>query len=137
QVKVASALVGKGAEVNARNRLGQTPLHMACVSQQVEMVKFLLEHGATASLAMRDRFGVTPLLYAVTSLKQDEHMVVTPFVGSSVTKTASQPSEAIVDLLLAAGADLHAPSQNGNTPLHLAAFKGFASMVALLLARGA
>ena len=39
--------------------------------------------------------------------------------------------------MLEAGADLNAPTAQGNTPLHIAAYKGYTGVVGLLLARGA
>ena len=38
-------LIKKGASVNAKNRFGGTPLHAAVISNNVEVVKILIENG--------------------------------------------------------------------------------------------
>ncbi len=40
-------------------------------------------------------------------------------------------------MLLDAGAEVNAATQKGNTPLHVAAYKGYGGTTRLLLARGA
>ena len=49
----------------------------------------------------------------------------------------SQPSVDLVRILLDAGAPLEVRTLAGNTPLHIAAYKGYVSIVEFLLARGA
>lgn len=43
---VAAVLIGAGADVNARDKDGQTPLDWAVIWQSTEVVKLLLRHGA-------------------------------------------------------------------------------------------
>jgi ankyrin repeat protein len=58
-------LLGKGVDLNARAGYGQTALFEAVFSQQVETVRFLLEHGADPRLVSDD--GAGPLFYACVS----------------------------------------------------------------------
>jgi ankyrin repeat protein len=51
--------------INGKDSLGRTPLHIAIEQQNSQLVKYLLEQGA--SLESRDRDGTTPFLYAVKS----------------------------------------------------------------------
>ena len=58
---VRSAL-DAGANVNARNLYHQTPLMIACVSGNLEVVKYLVERGA--DITLRDENGDTALDYS-------------------------------------------------------------------------
>lgn len=60
--KAADQLIRSKADINARNRLQQTPLHLAASCDWAPIVERLLEAGAT--IDARDRNGKTPLHYA-------------------------------------------------------------------------
>lgn len=102
---IAKELVGHGADVSARNRLGAQPIHYATVGQpgsetwdpraQAAIVAYLLRAGADPNAA--DKSGVTPLHRAVR------------------TRCA-----AAVRVLLENGADPRRKNRSGSTPLHLA-----------------
>jgi ankyrin repeat protein len=57
----------KGADINAKSRAGQTPLHMACGIGMLDIIEFLLAHGADVN-AKTDNGG-TPLSLA----KENDH----------------------------------------------------------------
>jgi ankyrin repeat protein len=56
---VAELLLAKGANVNARNRYGETPLHLAIMHSTKDMVELLLANRADVNA--KDIFGNTPL----------------------------------------------------------------------------
>lgn len=58
------ALLAKGAEVNARNAHGWTPLHVAAVGGDPAVVDLLLLHGA--NVHAQSYIGTTPLDNATT-----------------------------------------------------------------------
>ena len=91
-------------------RDGETPLHMAALSNAMETAKVLLVHGAGIE-AKSDSW--VAMHYAVSENAVD-----------------------IVELLLAHGADIDARA-DGNTPLHYAALLDAVEAVELLLDRGA
>jgi ankyrin repeat protein len=62
EIDVAKELLGQGANVNFRNRAGETPLTFAAVWNQLPALKLLLEHGADPNIA--DRTGGTALMLA-------------------------------------------------------------------------
>jgi uncharacterized protein len=124
---------------------GCTPLMRATLSGDVEVVRMLLDKGADPNIG---GMGLTPFLVAAG--------VGTGGKGTglaSATSTAFPPSMAIMDLLVAHGADVNArvtgmvtyslrisrapTSTEGMTALHVAAQKGQADVVRYLLAKGA
>ena len=56
-------LIQAGADVNAREDCGYTPLHCACASGDSAMVKLLIENGADVNAVNHD--GQTPLHFAI------------------------------------------------------------------------
>ena len=60
--EVVKALLEKGADVQAKNSHGVTPMHDACRNGHVEVVMVLLEKGA--DVHAKDSGGYTPFRYA-------------------------------------------------------------------------
>ena len=58
-VKIMQMLVESGAELDARNKFGKTPLHVAVEREDVEGVKWLVRAGCR--LDVRDNRGKTAL----------------------------------------------------------------------------
>lgn len=101
--EMARLLVEAGADVNARDRHGATPLHVAVSQGAVEVVELLLSHGA----AVNDRTSKTSSpTYTPES---------TPLhLASRIYDQAER--EKIVDLLIGHGADINAKDGWGQTP---------------------
>jgi ankyrin repeat protein len=105
--------LSKGANVDARRKGTETPLHVAVFLGRADVVTVLLEHGA--DVHARGYFGQTPM-----------HLSSFP-----------QGYPEIIKILLAHGANINERQNNQATPLRLAAMGGNAAIVALLLDRGA
>ncbi|KAM0372849.1 hypothetical protein ACHAPY_009454 [Fusarium culmorum] len=61
--KACEALVGLGCNINSQTSDGITPVHLAMRCAEIALVKYLLSHGADASIAAHN--GVSPLHWAV------------------------------------------------------------------------
>lgn len=90
--QLRKALKLKPSAVNARDKEGRTPLHLAAAGGNAKVATVLLEKGADVNSRAPDDF--TPLHYAAA--------------GGHV---------AVAELLLAAGADPHLKDKSGLTPV--------------------
>ena len=67
--RVARLLIAHGADPNARNMRGYTPLHRASEYGRIEIVRLLIEHGA--NVEVKDDEGRTPLDVATSQQHED------------------------------------------------------------------
>lgn len=111
---VKSLIVNRGANVNAMTGVrGMTPLIWACERGHVEVAQFLLDHGANVNYHRpNNRIETRPLMRA-----------------------ACNNHPAMVRLLLERGANPEARvlTENGDTPLHVAAQYGYLDVIRVLL----
>jgi ankyrin repeat protein len=70
--KEAKLLILHGANVNAQTDIGTTPLHTAAMSCNIELARFLLQHGAFPDT--QDSFGNTAESIAVKSVCSAEFL---------------------------------------------------------------
>ncbi|MEP6783399.1 MAG: ankyrin repeat domain-containing protein, partial [Acidobacteriota bacterium] len=110
-IDVMSLLIEAGADVNAKNRRGSTPMHWAIDNDA--KVQFLLAKGANVNVKQVE--GRTPL-YQASSL------------GNGIV---------VIRRLLAAGADPNLALANGRTPLMAAASRGDVAVMQALVNAGA
>ena len=106
-IEVIKQHLAAGADVNAKNDSGLTPLHYA---ESKEIAEILITAGADVNAGGQ----MTPLHYAASDGKKE-----------------------IAELLIANGADVNAQSLVGMTPLREAANQGHDLIVELLVAKGA
>ncbi len=96
-------------QVNTQNQLGETPLMLAAINNQLDLAKILIQRGADVN-----KPGWTPLHYAATRGHRE-----------------------MMRLLLENEAYIDSPSANGTTPLMMAAYYASPLAVKLLLEEGA
>ena len=116
-------LLNRGADVDARNKYGTTPLMSASKTADVVAVQALLNNGANVSA--RDENGRMPIIYAVD--------VEIGVFNSHKTK---ENMEQVILMLQRNGADIDARDGSGRTPLMHASERGSYG-VDVLLKRGA
>lgn len=109
QQALEGLLAAPQVDVNALNANGETPLMLAAIRGSLPAAKALVKRGAAVN-----RKGWTPLHYA-----------------------CSGPDNGVAAFLIANGAELDARSDNGTTPLMMAARYGNGDLVPLLLKAGA
>ncbi|KAJ1483653.1 hypothetical protein T484DRAFT_1799601 [Baffinella frigidus] len=107
RAKLALALLEAGADKDAKDKNGYTPLHLGAEKGREAVAQALLAAGADKKAT--NKHGATPLHLA-----------------------AANGREAVARVLLAVGADKKAKNDSGETSLHLAQQKGHAALVALL-----
>ncbi|XP_022861169.1 protein S-acyltransferase 24-like isoform X2 [Olea europaea var. sylvestris] len=98
-----------GADVNAADHTGQTALHWSAVRGAIQVAELLLQEGARVNAA--DMYG-----YQTTHVAAQYGQ--TAFIYHLVTKWNADPD---------------IPDNDGRSPLHWAAYKGFADCIRLLL----
>lgn len=123
--RLVEFLIGKGAEVNARDTTGYTPLHYAAAGGNKETAEVLVARGADVH-ATTGHSGNTPLHLAVQL-----NNVAGPGGGKRRVE--------LVRLLLDHGADVNARNSREHTALHIAVAWGWDSLetVQALLSSGA
>lgn len=88
---IAQLLLDRGANVNARNHAGVTPLHLAIRARNLPVAQVLLQHGADPNAV--DQRGSTPLRRAMSSSGAGGTAGIdaTPFVTLLLTWGATPP----------------------------------------------
>ena len=102
----------RGADVNARDNFGETPLFLAVFKGHKDVAELLIAKGAMVNIKAKNN--ATPLHYA-----------------------AMQGHTDVAELLIAKGADVNVKNQRGLTPLALADIMGRDDVVELLKKHGA
>jgi ankyrin repeat protein len=115
--KFMNLLIAKGADVNAKNKQGQTPIQVAWMNNNWDAVTYLIEKGAYLSdedIKTKDAQGDQPIHHAVLSHNQK-----------------------FMNLLIAKGADVNAKNKQGQTPIQVALMINNWDAVTYLIEKGA
>jgi ankyrin repeat protein len=132
-------LLAQGADINAADEQGNTALHMAVAMASEEVVKLLLNRGASVNA----KKGYTPLHLAAYSgyVEIAKNLLSHKAIINATTLTKATPLYLAVQqgqlrvilLLLENGASVNIPKNDGTTPLYLAAKIGKRDLVAPII----
>ena len=144
-VEMATRLIAAGADVNRPSRYGATPLSLACVTGNPALIGPLLEVGAFPNLRAA---GEPPLLTCARSGQVEAvELLLTHGANPNITDgwkgqtavlwAAEEDHAAVVETLVAHGADVDTKAASGETALLPAVQLGHEATVRSLLAAGA
>ena len=130
-----------GANANAVSDTGLTCLSAACLKNHINVVKFLVEHGADFEKA--DNNGITPLMYSIKSVELCQYLLE---CGANVNKQDVENKTALHHaieakqvetsrLLINFNANPFLVSNNGDDALQTACLNGQEEIVNLLIER--
>ena len=105
-------LISSGADLEAKDNSGETPLHSAAERNHLELAELLISSGAEVNVKRND--GSMPLHDA-----------------------AANDSLAVAELLISSGAEVNVKDNSGWTPLHWAAYNNSLEIAQLLISSGA
>ncbi|KAL8492899.1 hypothetical protein ACS0TY_024190 [Phlomoides rotata] len=105
----AQYIIEHGCDINARDLTGQTALHWSAVRGAIQVAELLLQEGARVSAA--------------------------DYIGYQATHIAAQYGQTafLCHIVTKWNADPDVPDNDGRSPLHWAAYKGFSDCIRLLL----
>ena len=145
-LEVLRFLVDRGADVNALDNNGTAPLHSVASRGNVEGIRILLAKGADIHMATADR---NTLLHLAAQAGRVEAVRLLVARGADIERAngygrtplvlavRERGGPAVVEALLDLGAKVDAADTYGDTALGLAAWRGTADVVSLLLKRNA
>jgi len=160
------SLIEKGADINAKDTSGQTPLHYAVEYDRKDVVELLIANRADVNA--KNNEGRTALEIAMIRLRPQiakllanngadiSSIHLAAFVGNlekvkaffqRIIDINAQDSHGrtplhyaaaadVAEFLIFNGADIHAEDKEGETPLHTAAGAGYKDVVELLITKG-
>jgi uncharacterized protein len=135
-----------GADVNARDESGLTPLIWASVKGNAYAAQILLERGANANarnaqgdtaLMWASMMGHEPVVELILENNADVNFKSKKNGVTALMAAAAKGRDQVVQMLIHHGAEVDVKDSNQNTALMLATVKGYPGVVKVLLAAGA
>ena len=143
---VVKSLVDAGADIEAKDGMGRSPLLVACENGNIAKVKMLVEAGASVRatdykkqtcLTLAAHHGHTETVRYLVGLPEVEVNQKAMNKHTALHSALLEGHPDVVQLLIDAGADIEARNNFGRSPLLVASSKGKLSIVKLLVKAGA
>lgn len=142
----AENLLSQGADINAVNSRGESPVFMFASTLTQEALKWLINHGA--NLDIPNKMGLTPLFAAVErsdlvavdlllNAGADVNITNARRISPIFQAVLNEKDKGVFDRLMEANPDLNIESESGTTVVLAAAARGNANFVQKLLQAGA
>jgi ankyrin repeat protein len=142
-LEVLATLVEIGADLDLREKSGNTALHLALLDAKMGMAAFLIENEAPLFTLNNGGVNALALIFSLPK-RQYEGIITSSFIvkTDSANNTPLFPavqigSQEAVSLLVQAGADINHANVSGSTPLHEAVRFGHLEIARFLIRRGA
>ena len=143
---VCEVLIDAGADIETKDDMGRSPLHWACRSGTLEVVKMLHKQGAGVCVTCNS--GNTCLIFAANNGHTETVRYLVGLKDVDVNHTAKngwsalvcavrQKHADVVQVLIDAGADIEARDKSSRTPLISSCEKGELPIVKMLVEAGA
>ena len=114
--EVLELLLKSGADINAKDALGKTPLVVALECRSAVMIRTCVRYGASINESPDNGDSI---LHTAAKLASDPEMVDFLHTGSDIRSDSN-----VVEFLIRSGADIHAINAMGMTPLDVLAATG-------------
>ena len=143
---VVKSLVDAGADIEARNSLGRSPLLVACENGNFAKAKMLVKAGASVRATDNERETCLTLAAHHGHKETVRYLVGLPEVEvnheglnkhTALHSALLKAHSDVVQVLIDAGADIEAKDQIGYSPVHLACRSGTLAIVKMLVDAGA
>ena len=143
---VVQVLIDAGADIEAKDDMGRSPLLHACCKGNLSIVKMLVEGGASVRatdyesetcLTLAAHHGHTETVRYLAGLPEVDinHKVMNKH--TALHRALLTRHSGVVQVLIDAGADIEAKDEEGGSPLFVASKKGNIVMVHMLVKAGA
>ena len=144
---VCRVLIDAGADLHTKNEKQRSPLHYACGSGTLDVVKMLVRAGAGvratndkgwACLHIATIHGHTDTVRYLVGLPDvDVNHRVTEYHETALHRSSHPTRADIVQVLIDAGAEVEIRNKYGYSPLHYACLSGATDVVKMLVRAGA
>ena len=138
-------LLGNGAEIDAKNKLGQTPLQTAVLANNIGFIRSIISAGA--NIEHEDSAGNTAIHLAVIEnfieiveflARNNANINIANNSGDLPIHSASLTASAdMIGILVRFGADLTIRNNSGRSPIHLAVYSQNLQTAKALIDNGA
>ena len=139
RAQIVHSLIDHSADIHASSK-GFTPLHIAALTAQEQLVNILLSNGAKATgiPVITAYYGLTPKIVDLLLTRgANVSAIDSRWNKTALTWTAEFGSPTTLKVLLGHGANLHHQDKQGSSALHYAAANARNESITLLLDAGA